>query len=243
MLSALKRFLSPGLIDVNVFNIKFPSVQEAKWLTDQSFHSPDLGYLEQYEFQLLFSPDDTRLGYERHSLIEDGVPLAGAYTQETFSYWVQESARSDGTVDRIPIPMRQHGQPAVRYFPPALKIKGEVHAIRPYQFRGLDDYKRNKKQFRRQRVNVLVPYKVLRDEGHVLSRKAPAYTHPLGGKNYKFEDPEKVYVLRAWMYVGMPDYWDNLFDAGFRGFKTVNHYQSRRDWLKEYYDFPKRPLV
>lgn len=242
MLSALKRFLSPGLIDVNVFNINFPSVQEAKWLTDQSFHSPDLGYLEQYEFQLLFSPDDTRLGYERHGLIEDGVPLAGAYTQETFSYWVQETALVNGTVERIPIPMRQQGQPAVRYFPPALKIKGEVHAIRPYQFRNLDDYKRNKKQFRRQRVNILVPYKVLRDEGHVLSRKAPAHTHPLSGKNYKFEDPERVFVLRTWMYVGMPEYWDNLFDAGFRGFKTVNHYQSRRDWLKEYYDFPKRPL-
>lgn len=230
MMNVLKRFMSPDLIDINAFGVSFPSVQEAKWLTDQSFHSPDLGYLEQYEFQLLFCPDDTRLGYQRYGLIEEGVPLGTAYTQDTFSYWVQDIAG-----DRTPIPMRQEGQPAVRYFPPALKVKGEVHAIRPWQFRNLDDYKRNRHVFRRQRVNVLVPYRLRTTDDRSIPQS-------LKGKGYCFEYPEKVFVLRAWMYIGIPDYWDNLFDAGFRGFKTVNHYESRRPWLREYYDFPKRPL-
>lgn len=235
MMKALKRFVS--FDDVNAFGVSFPSVHEAKWLSDQSRYTPDLGYLEQFEFQLLFTPDDTRLGYDRYGLISDSVPLGGAYTQDTFSYWVQEI-----DADRIPIPMRQEGQPSIRYFPPALKVKGELHAIRPYQFKGLDDYKRNRQQFRRQRVNVLLPYRVLQPEGQAL-RGQKNDTHPLAGKNYQFEVQEKVYVIRAWMYVGVPEYWNNLFDAGFRGFKTVNHYESRRPWLKGYYDFPKKPLV
>lgn len=241
MFQAMKRFLTPELIDINAFGVKFPSVQEAKFWTDQTFHSQDLGYLEQFEFQLLFTPDDTRLGYSHHSLIEDGVPLAGAYTQDTFAYWVQETAKPDGTVERLPVPIRQEGQPAARYFPPSLKIKGEVHAIRPYQFQALDDYKRNKKVFRRQRVHVLVPYKVLKNDNLAL-KEFKNNEHPLGGKNNWFADPEKVYVLRAWMYIGVPEFWNDLLDAGFRGFKSVNRYESRRPWLKEYYDFPKHPL-
>ena len=238
IMKALRRFVP--FSDVNAFGISFPSVHEARWLTDQSRYSPDLGYLEQSEFQLLFSPDDTRLGYSRYSLIEDSVVLGTAYSQETFSYWMQEVQAKD-TVDRIPIPMRQQGTPTIRYFPPALKVKGELHAVRPWQFKGLDDYKRNREQFRRQRVNVLVPYRMRVDE-HGADLHGIEVPAALRGKGHVFDLPEKVYVIRAWMYVGLPDYWDNLFDAGFRGFKTVNHYESKRPWLKGYYDFPKHSL-
>lgn len=234
--SALQR-LNP-LPELSFNGISFPSQHEARWLTDQVKHSPDLGYLEQFEFQLYFTPDDTRVGHERHSMIADGAPLCTAYTQDTFSYWVQETQRGD-VLERIPIPMRQQGQPSVRYFPPALKIKGEIHAIRPWQFRGLDDHKRNREQFRRQRVNLLVPYReVVWRKDHTSDGQPlpPA----LQGKN-GVHGPERVHVIRAWMYVGIPEYWDELFDAGFRGFKTVNHYESRRSWLKEYYDFPRKP--
>ena len=241
MLNALKRFLSPDLADINAFGVKFPSVQEAKWLTDQTYHSPDLGYLEQFEYQLLFTVDDTRFGYERYGLIEDGKPLTGAYTQDTFEFWMQEHHNADGKLERLPIPIRKDGPHVLRYAPPPLKIKGEVHAIRPGQFRGLDDYKRNRKQFRRQRVNVLVPY-TLRVNEVGADKHGIEVPYQLRGKNHIFETPEKVYVLRAWMYVGIPEYWDHILDAGFRGFKAVNRYQSRRPWLKEYYDFPKHPL-
>lgn len=239
LMKALRRFVP--FSDVNAFGVSFPSVHEARWLTDQSRYSPDLGYLEQSEFQLLFSCDDTRVGYERYSLVSDSVTLGTAYTQETFSYWLQEFQTKDG-VERIPIPMRQQNAPSIRYFPPALKVKGELIAVRPYQFQGLDDYKRNREQFRRQRVNVLVPYRTRVDE-HGAALHGIEVPEALRGKGHIFDLPEKVHVIRAWMYVGIPGYWDNLFDAGFRGFKTVNYYESRRAWLKEYYDFPKHPLT
>jgi len=64
----------------------------------------------------------------------------------------------------------------------------------------------------------------------------------LQGTKHFMLSKEKVYVIRAWMYVAIPEYWDNILDAGWRGFKTVNYYESKRSWLKEYYDFPKQPL-
>lgn len=237
---ALKRFLSPGLIDVNIHGIKFPSVEEARWMTNQVFHSPDLGWLEQFEFQLLFASDDMRLGYERYGMIEDGVPLCTAYTQETFGFWVQE-IDVKGNLERTPIPLKQEGIPVLRWFPPSLKIKGEVHAVRTYQFRAIDDYKRNTKQFRRQRVNLLVPYTRRVDE-HGADRLGIEFPQALRGKGIVIDLPPQVYILRAWMYVGIPEYWNELLDAGFRGFKTVNYYEGRKPWAKEYYDFPKRPL-
>jgi hypothetical protein len=53
----------------------------------------------------------------------------------------------------------------------------------------------------------------------------------------------KCYIIRAWMYVAKPDYWEPVLDGGFRGFKIVNYYESRdKPWAKEYYDYPKRVL-
>lgn len=242
MLQALKRFLFADPSGVSFHGIKFPSVEEARWMTNQVFHSPDLGYLEQAEFQLLFVPDDMRLGYSHHSLIEESVPLAGGYTQNTFAYWVQTTEKPNGDVERIGIPLRQDGPHIVQYFAPPLKIKGEVHAVRSWQFQRTDEYKRNTKQFRRQRMNILVPYRV--KSNFPLNPDGTPYKSqpvPLVGKNYQYEAPEKVYVLRCYMYVAMPEYWNNLLDAGFRGIKPVNRYESRRSWLKEYYDFPKVP--
>ena len=241
MLNALKRFLPFDLTGINVYGINFPSAHEARWLTEQVEHSPDLGWLEEQAFQLFFTPDDTRLGYERHGMIEDGAPLCGAYTQQTFEYWLQEVNTPHG-LERTAVPLRKDGKHVIRHFPPPLKIKGEVHCIRPWQFRGLDNFKRNRKQFRRQRVNVLVPYKVLTDLPLDENGQPQVLPSALAHKNYWFEEPERVHVLRCWMYVGVPEYWNDLLDVGFRGFKSVNRHTSKRPWLQEYYDFPKHPL-
>lgn len=234
MMNALRRLQLPEL---SAHGISFPSLHEANWLTQSVKHSPDLGYLEQYEFQLLFSPDDTRVGYSHYSLISESVALCGGYTEKTYAYWSLETNKF-----RTPIPIRQDGEPVLRYMAPSLKIKGDVQAVRTWQFRQLDDYKKNKEQFRRQRVNILVPFHKMSngnidDNGQELPRA-------LQDKGYLIKYPERVYVLRCWMYVGISEYWDDLLDAGFRGFKPVPHYEARanRPWLKEYYDFPRKPL-
>lgn len=234
IMKALRRFGLP-LPELNVYNVKFPTPHEAKWLTDDVSRSPDLGYLEQFEFQLLFSPDETRIGYSQYDLVKESVYLGVGYTQNTYAYWMQDVEGA-----RQAIPIRQDGKPMVRWFPPSLKIKGDIHAIQPYQFKNLDDWKRNRSVFRRQRVNILLPYRTVewrKDHDTNGNPLPPA----LQGKN-GVHSPERVHILRCWMYVGIPEYWDQLLDAGFRGFKPVNHYQSRRPWLQEYYDFPKIKL-
>jgi len=214
--------------------INFPSEHEAHWQTDRMRYSPDYGWLEQFEYQLLFTPDDTKIGHSRHCLIEDSAFVATAYTVPSFNYWY-----IDADEDRTPIPMltyqRKH---IIRYFPPPLKIQGEIHAVRPYEFLGLDTYKRNTVQFHRKRVNLIVPYKELMTSDYFSNDDQPLPMCLRGKKGQM--SPEKVYIIRAWMYIGMPEYWDNLLDGGFRGFKTVNYYESRRPWLKEYYVYRKR---
>lgn len=216
--------------------INFPSVQEARWMTDRMKYSPDYGWLEQFEYQLLFSPDDTKQNHSRHCLIEDSELVATAYTTHSFNYWCMEAGE-----DRIPIPMlNDNPKHTIRYFPPPLKIQGEIHAVRPYEFLGLDTYKRNGVQFQRKRVNLILPYREVLQEEYIFDKVGDYRPIPmcLQGKKGAVTS-ERVYIIRAWMYIAMPEYWDNLLDGGFRGFKTVNYYESRRPWLKEYYVYRK----
>lgn len=192
---------------------ELPTEHEVNWLIDSVAHSPDLGILEQFEFQLLFSPDETQRDLSAYSLIEDSAFLCHAYTARPFNYWEQR--------DGLPIPMETTNQvfgvPSVHGFPPALKIKGELHLIRPYQFKELDIYKENRVQFLRKRVKLLIPH-------HPTNKPAE----------------EQVYVLKgAWMYVGAADYWNDLLDGGFN-FKAVQTHTNPRPWLTEYYRYSNR---
>src|SRR6185295_10427611 len=218
--------------------INFPDAAEARWITDSVRHSPDLGYLEQFEFQLLFAADDTKLNHSHHCLIEDSAFVANAFTANAFEYSYLETGE-----DRLPIPMMSRMlHQTIRYFPPPLKIQGQIFAIRPYQFRELDNYKQNTVQFRRKRVNLIVPYREVNRTQYYNDEYDMYQDLPLVLQGKAVESRERVHIVRAWMYVGMEEYWNNLLDAGFRGFKTVNIFESRRPWLKEYYAFPKRPL-
>jgi hypothetical protein len=225
--------------------INYPSVHEARWITDSVKYSPDLGWLEQFEYQLLFAADDTKSGHSHHCLIEDNAFAATAYTENFFQYWVQEVGD-----ERIPIPMKIIGAPkphVVRYFPPELRIKGELLIVRTPQFRALDNYKRNGVEFKRQRVNVVVPYRERNYLKNTLAKDEPCFFRPiprcLQETYHCILSPPRVHVVRAWMYVAMPSYWEKILDGGFRGFKPVNYYPSReKAWAKEYYDYPKRKL-
>lgn len=205
-------------------------LQKYRSLSEASKHSPDLGWLEQFEFQLLFCPDETQRSLPAHPLIEDSAFICHGFSRNLYNYWEQRVG-----VERLPIPMP--GTPTLtRYFPPPLRLKGELHAVKPYQFRELDNYKENRYKFLRKRVKVLVPYRpILRRNVDTMGRKLP---RALQGDKIIL-GTEHVYELKAWMYVGNPKYWDDLLDAGWNGFKIVSHYPSRRGWLKEYYSYSK----
>lgn len=209
-------------------------------MTERVKYSPDMGWLEEQEFQLLFVTDTMRSGYAHYDKTE-GTVLCGGYTEKNYAFWLQEIGDQ-----RTGIPIRQDKDSLLRYVPPALKIKGEVQAVLSSRFDVIDTHMRNTQLFRRQRINVLVPYRMRTRETDDLGRELPIALKPYMGSDEQIivDNPMRVYIIRAWMYVGIPDYWNDLLDAGFRGFKTVNHYESRmkRPWLLRYYDFPKHPL-
>lgn len=228
--------------------IQFPSVHEAQWITDQTKYSPDYGWLEQFEYQLLFSADDTKKNHTHHCLIEDSEQMAQGFTVDYFNYWLQEAGD-----ERLPIPMRLPSGKHMRLpmFPPPLKVKGELHLVRTPQFLGLDTYKRNTVQFRRQRVNIILPYRdmwkienTIDPMDHPVAFRPRDLPRALQGNAHIIYSSPKCHIIRCWMYVGHSGFWDNLFDAGFRGFKTVNYYESKNNnlWAKEYYDYPRKPL-
>lgn len=208
-----------------------PSQHEVDWLNESVRNSPDLGKLEQYEFQLLFCPDETQRGYSQHSIIEDSAFVCHAFTQRPFEFWQQR----DGQV----IPLESEGQGVVKYFPPPLKIKGELHAVRPYQFRHLDIYKDNKGQYDRRRVKLLVPYREVIQQDY-FDEDGKELPLCLQGKK-GILGPEQVHVVRAWMYIGISSYWNPILTP--YAFKAVQTHQSRRPWLREYYSYPRREII
>lgn len=226
----------------NVSAVSLPSKHEVAWMTEDVSHSPDLGYLEQFEFQLLFSPDETQRGFEKYSLIEDSAFVCTAYTQSNFNFWEERVRTKVGT----PIPMLATQPTFGNIFPPSLKIKGEVHAIRPYQFKNLDNHKENRVQFLRKRVRLVVPYREVLNlpeptEPSVIDGIVQPLPLALMGKQGVLSPYEKVHLIKAWMYVGNPAYWDDILDAGFNShaFKAVRDHQSRRPWLERYYSYSR----
>lgn len=224
--------------------INFPSHHEAQWITESVKHSPDLGWLEQHEFQLLFCIDDTKQGHSHHSLISDNKFIATAYSAHKYNYWCMQAGD-----DRVPVPLDWNGKPhLVHKFAPPLKIKGELRLVRSPQFRELDNYKRNTVQFRRKRVTVFVPYKELwYCKNKIDESDQPVLFRPrqlpraLQGNYHPILTAERLQLVRAYMYVGISKYWEDIISE-WRGFKPVNYYESKTPWLKEYYDYPSKPI-
>jgi len=164
-------------------------------------------------------------------MIKDSV-YTGYYgfTLEKFNYYRQR--------DGLAIPMLNTSGLTLPRFPPPLKIRGEIHAIQPYQFRELDNLKDNGVQFVRQRVKLLVPHRPVYKIPERYSNGKPI---PLMTDQFSLGE-ERVTPITAWMYIGVPEYWDELMDAGYNAahlFTTVEHYKDRRPWLQEYYSMKR----
>jgi hypothetical protein len=108
----------------------------------------------------------------------------------------------------------------------------------------LDTHMQNGVQFRRKRVEILYPY---RDHAMVeLGQEEILKDLPSGSITTKPEQGVRHYVsdermvrLWAFMYVGVPNYWDELIDGGF-AFTQIPTKSSDRPGRKDYYQFNKR---
>lgn len=198
-------------------------------------YTPDCAELEKHEFQLLFACDQMKRDFSENKSIEMGAYLCHAFTTKNFQFF-----RSVTGGYEYPVPlMTDLMEPVVQYMPPPAKIKGELHLIEPWQFRKLDIARKNGVQFNRQRVRLIVPYRELipvldcDKYGEVVKEMLPGWEHKL------IESPEKVYIIRAWMYVGDPSFWEDIVDAGYHFTAVSNHDFKHPKWFKKYYEFTK----
>lgn len=203
-------------------------------LEDNKF-TPDAHVLDEYEFQLFFAHDQLQRNMTLYPMIEESAYLCSAFTTKNFQFF-KSAVEPDG----IPIPMETElTEPLIRNLPFPAKIKGELHIIRPKQFLPLDIMLKNGVQFTRKRVRLIVPYRERRlfPTKDVHGRPLPKVLQ--GKEGLTFWTNEKVYIIRAWMYVGNPDYWNDLLDVGYH-FQSVKMFEPKqRTWLKRYYKYTR----
>lgn len=208
---------------------------------EETKFTPDVAVIEQYEWQLFFAPDEIKKDHVKHDLLgEESEYKFPAFTQDTYHYWMHSAPFLP------PIPMRTSGLVnALTFFPPIARIKGEVHLIRPQRFLDLDRYKQNTVEYQRHRIRLVVPFrKVMWLKDHNLD---PAFgvqeafsRSRYSGSSIKTEQ-ERVAIVRAWMYIGKPEFWDPLISA--YDYEAVETFHSKnRAWCKTYYNIRRPPL-
>lgn len=100
-------------------------------------------------------------------------------------------------------------------------IKGWLYQVKPKDFISIDKYKENTVKFMRCKVDVHIPYRYKID-GHIFS--------------------ETQHHLRAFMYVGIPAYWDNLIDAGLT-YEEVKKFTHRNLLDGKYYAYTQHRSI
>src|SRR6266852_3773943 len=198
--------------------------------------TPDISTLEEYEWQLFFATDELKKDHTQHKLLGPEVRYKfPAFTQKNFHYWQHESPFNSPVPFRVPDGVQYNSLP---FYPPIGKIKGQVFVIRPQTFLDLDIYKQNTVEFQRHRVRLVVPYrKVKWLKDHNLDPDF-GVQEVFCRSNYNgrsiAHSREIVYTVRAWMYIGIPTFWDPLITAYDWG--AVEHYNSnRRRWCETFY--------
>ena len=163
---------------------------------DGRLFTPDLWKLEQHEWQLLFVTDNLMQRHAKHELIQpflyEGRPLSSGFTAECFwGFWKKKLGKESFPVPLVNPNMRN------TWYNKIGRIKGELVAIRPYMFIDLDKYYQNRLEFNRFRTNIIVPF-----------RKR------ITRNNITIVSDEFTQTIRAWMYVGIPEFWDDQLDGG-----------------------------
>lgn len=205
---------------------------EAQTWHRQCVLTPDIWKLEQSMYQLIFVPDDMMRGRINNHLIADAgkdgdVPVHPAcFTFDRYTMFKKDLGEHS-----FPIPMDKTFEPSgyLRVKPVPAKIKGQLYAILSPQIIKLDIHRQNGLLFRRERREISLPYRHVKyndkPDAEVYS-KLPVIS------------PYFLKTVTASMYVGIPEYWDNLISDMFTvrecNKEALNQPQF---WVDEYYRF------
>lgn len=185
-----------------------PSRDDWAYLKGFTPYSPDAVLLNQRPFHLLFVYDRMQSGHDDHEFFGgEAMGLGTVFTKDKFAL-IKRSL----VADSYPIPLDRSP-----FSIPELPIRGELRLVPTSKMFELDTNRVNGVKFERRMVWVTFPFRMR--EG---SRLMPDL---------------KLHNIKCWMYVGVQNFWEDLFDNNFDMFDAVERYVPNKEELKEYYYF------
>lgn len=243
MFAYLRRKVAPMIVEEDGIDPKwFGLVMEALRFT------PDAGDLYTQEYHLLFAYNGLMKNGVEHWRVKEtcllnpsGQPMRWrAYTKDDFSVWTKDERTRLKPVALQPTdhdhPMWSATKRAGLNRAPPAKVKGELYLVPPDLILKLDIDHKNGIQFKRIPIHVYIP------ERRVHWLRDPASAPGMGEHlSSTFTSDFHLRMKKAWMYVGVQDYWEPVIDAGF-SFSPTPCYQPKKQsaWLSRYYHFKDR---
>lgn len=176
--------------------------------------TPDIAKLERYKYQLIFVYDEMMFSHPQAEILKpEATLLSKAITKNGYTLWKRKLGQ-----ESYPVALDQKFHNLLK-----APIKGELYRMRPKHFILLDSYKDNGVRYYRKRIDVVVPWK------EVVRHKKT---------NVVITRAERKTEIKAWMYIGIPDFWEEILDAGFMS-SPVRCFQPNDPNLKPYYMFTK----
>jgi hypothetical protein len=185
----------------------------------------DFWKLEQYMFQLIFVADELKRGGKYHSFIAEHSrspePVhPSCYTSGEYHFFKKDLG--EGHSFPFALPSNYKPSAFLRYPPEPARIKGELWAIRPKAFISLDIHRQNGVMFRRERVRITYPttpiaYSTQNPLPHIL--------------------PDQIATVMAWMYIGIPTYWDDQIGGIFQNQLELREHEAKKIWIDKFYKF------
>lgn len=216
-------------------DLQLPSMKEILDASEEATrYSPDMVELEDYRKVALFVYDGLKDAHPQHDALEGGEFYGTAFTKSKFSFWKKQL----GPATRSFALAGAEGDVVAIPRP----IKGELYFVEPGHLFELDKKYENGVSYQRTRVSLVLPY------------RERAWVRP----NHIITEEVKTRKVRAWMYLGVRDYWQpqlnhaitvkengygktNIkvkpgqhFENGI--FKPVTVHRPRTPWLADYYN-------
>lgn len=196
-----------------------PKVEDWHW-------TPDQWKLEQFFETPVFIPDDMKTGGKNHDIVRDitpgGIPLNPiVYTHNKFLAFKRDLGKEHSTALIMPPEYQASGFITKGTSPHPGKIQGELYSVYANKLYLLDKHMQNGVKFVRQRVKITYPWRyVSYGKEHPLPRISA----------HSYSDR-----LTAWMYIGIPSYWDPMIGGVFAKAMDLVEHEQPRPWIGEFY--------
>lgn len=204
-----------------LFGKKTPKSPNPGWAETVSHayrHTPDLYLIEDQARHLVFIYGEMMANrYFSCFLADHGEKRTEGFTvDKSFSLW----SKRNGDLS-YPIALRGvEDFRAINNNTNTARIKGEVWSITPQGMFALDNEFQNGVLFERARVRLTVPFQV-------------SCFDNTGKRHYGTTD-KRHSLVRAWMYTGNKEHWEDQLDGGFE-FSPAPRFKSKQNGFGDYY--------